>query len=293
MLGPLDHRELIDAGVPPDAIGILKGQYPLTFTRSSLPPGEFDRPALNYFEIYAATRPATILETSGTTKRSAFHYRLGYVAFNTPASRWHAQWESQIEGFSLYIQPEVMDKIVEETFGESPDQVEWRPLLGDYVPSIAYLALDIGSQATAGYPAGVEFVEMQVKTLLSMIARRYSTSKNRDTSLVGIHSAAVMRAIQYVEKHLKDDMALGNITDAAAASAPHLNRLFRAELGVSVWAYVQNRRFEAIRSQLVANDVDPDKVAKAYGYASITSLNNLHKRKYGTKIYPADDRQHS
>ncbi|MEL6416152.1 MAG: AraC family transcriptional regulator [Pseudomonadota bacterium] len=283
-LGPLDHDVLKGAGVPTDSIGTLKGRFPLTYGNSSLPPGSLDRMATDYFELYAATRPATIYETSGSRKRTAFHYRLGYVAFSSPEARWSARWNSLIDGFSLYIQPGILAAVAAEVFGEPAEQLRWRHVLGDHVPAIAYLALDIGSQAVAGYPAGVKFVEDQVETLLAMLVRRYSSSEVRDTRLVGIHSPSVLRALEFINGHLKQAITVETIADAAAASPPHLNKLFRAELGVSVWAYVQSKRFDAIKEALQRAQSEPDKIARTYGYASIASVNKLYQRKNGVPL---------
>lgn len=283
-LGPLDHNVLKEAGVPIDSIGTLKGRFPLTYGNSSLPPGSLDRMATDYFELYAATRPVTIYETSGSRKRTAFHYRLGYVAFNSPEARWSARWNSRIDGFSLYIQPGILNAIAEDVFGEPADHLSWRHLLGDHVPAIAYLALDIGSQAIAGYPAGVKFVEDQVETLLAMLVRRYSRSARRDTRLVGIHSPSVLRALEFINGHLKHAITVASIAEAAAASPPQLNKLFRAELGVSVWSYVQSRRFDAIKNALRVTDSEPDKIARTFGYASMESANKLYRRKTGIPL---------
>lgn len=292
-LGPLNHKVLKDAGVPIESIGTLKGRFPLTYGNSSLPPGSLDRMATDYFELYAATRPATIYETSGSRKRTAFHYRLGYVAFSSPEARWSARWNSRIDGFSLYIQPGILNAIAEDVFGEPAGHLEWRHVLADHVPAIAYLALDIGSQAIAGYPAGTEFVEDQVETLLSMLARRYSSSQRRDTRLVGIHSPSVLRALDYINRHLTHTITVETIADAAAASPPHLNKLFRAELGVSVWSYVQSRRFDAIEEALQRPNVEPDKVARMYGYASMESANKLYRRKTGIPLTGQNYARHS
>ena len=283
-LGPLDHNVLRDAGVPTDSIGTLKGRFPLTYGNSSLPPGSLDRMATDYFELYSATRPVTIYETSGSRKRTAFHYRLGYVAFSSPEARWSARWNSRIDGFSLYIQPGILKSIAEDVFGEPAEHLNWRHVLGDHVPAIAYLALDIGSQAIAGYPAGVKFVEDQVETLLAMLVRRYSSTERRDTRLVGIHSPSVLRALEYIYGHLKRPITVEKIAEAAGASAPHMNKLFRAELGVSVWSYVQSKRFDAIKEALQKPHSEPDKIARLFGYASIASVNKLHQRKNGAPL---------
>ncbi len=239
---PFDKNELIAAGVKPNQIGILRGKYPVTFSYTDFPPGNLERVATDYFDIYCPTRPAEIYEISGSTKRRIFNYKPGCIAFNPAKSSWHAKWDTRIEGFSIYIQPEILEQAALDLFEESAKDLKWRLVLADYVPSIAYLALDIGSQAIANYPAGYEFVEKQFEILLNLLIRRYSVSPFRDTSLVGIHSAQVIRAVQYISENLENKISVLDITDAAASSPSHLNRLFRAELGLSVWNYVQKQR---------------------------------------------------
>ncbi|WP_018997282.1 helix-turn-helix domain-containing protein [Hirschia maritima] len=239
---PFVSERLKNAGVSPSSIGVLQGKYPVTFAHTNFPPGGVERSPVEYFDIYCPTRPANIYEVSGTIQRKYFDYRTGFISFNPPMSTWTARWDTRVEGFGLYIQPPILEKAAFDLFGETPDELSWRLVLGDYAPSIAFLALDIGSQALNKYPAGVEIVEQQMTTLLNLLVRRFSSSPKRDTSLVGIHSSQVLRAVQYISDNLDNKISVQSIADAAASSPPHLNRLFRAELGTSVWKYVQKMR---------------------------------------------------
>ncbi len=281
---PIDSQFLIDFGVSPDCVGTLAGKYPITYSHTDFPPGNLKRISADYFEIFCPTRPVDIYEISGSTKRKNFRYRIGFVAFNPPNRTWHAQWKSRIEGLSLYIQPQIIDDICQQTFGESVETNQWRLVLGDYVPSIAYLALDIGSQAATGYPAGVKFVEQQTATLLSMLVRRYSVTKTRDTSMVGVHSAVVLRAVQYINQNLQNKISVDSIAIAAAASPPHLNRLFRAELGISVWTYVQRRKLNAMVQEIESSNVSIKVIAKKFGYSSFSSANKAHEKIFGQPV---------
>lgn len=268
------------AGIAPDSMGVFKGRFPAMYSWFSLPPGRHSRLAAAYFELFCPTRASDIFEISGATKRKLFQYRRGYTAFSTPEAEWQAAWESRIEGFSIYFERPMLEEAAGRAFGDAPG-LGWRSVLADYAPQIAFLAKDICSQAQAGYPAGFQIVETQMEALMAMLARRYSTAPDRDTRLVGIHSAVVLRAIDFVGSNLTAPLSVGMIAERSAASPAHLNKLFRAELGVSVWSYVQDQRLTAIAARLCDSDAPLDKIGRPYGYTSRAALIRIFKRKFG------------
>lgn len=226
------------------------GPFPAYATLLRLPPGRMDRAFIEDFELFVPTRPLELIELSGGHERRKFTYRTGTVAFNSPGSNWCIEWDGVIEGLSLIITDDVMRSAVRELFEEDPDRMRWRMALNDHAPAIAYVALDVVSQASIGYPAGAKHFEQIVRALFSMIIRRYGSTPERDTAAVGITSRSVLAAVHYIERNLGAAIDVQSIADASASSPPHLNRKFRSELGLSIWAYVQARRLKSAAQML-------------------------------------------
>ncbi len=203
-----------------------------------------DRLHQDVFELFLPSRPLSLHEVSGEFHRQCFNYRVGSIGFSNPGVAWRIEWQGTIEGALLMWQPEVMQKAASALFGEDISQLTWRKALGDYVPAIAYLGLDIANQVTSDYPAGEKHVELLIEALLSLCLRRYASTKVRDTALAGIMSRQVLLAINFINANLTVEFSIDEICAQSAVSKSHLNRLFRTEVGISTWEYVQRQRIQ-------------------------------------------------
>ena len=222
-----------------------EGAWPTTFIVQRL---EFssaepmDRLYKGHFELFIPTRPLTVTDVSGSFHRTLFHYRLGTIGFSPPSINWRIKWDGAIEGVLLIWEPEVIEAAVAKLFNEDMATLTWRRGMGDHVPAIAFLGLDIASQISSGYPAGKAHVELLMESLLSLCLRRYASSETRATSLVGIMSRQVLHAVGIINTKLTTDLTIDEICAHGAVSKSHLNRLFRTELGLSPWEFVQRQR---------------------------------------------------
>ena len=278
-----------------DAVGVDKlntyevgGPFPAFATLLRMPPGQMDRAFVQDFELFVPTRPLELSELSGGHARRRFSYRGGMVAFNSPGAKWSISWEGMIEGLSLIITREVMEKAVRDLFGEDPEVMEWRMALSDNAPAIAYLGLDLVSQASIGYPAGERHFEQVSRALFSMIIRRYGQTPERDTATVGITSRSVLAAIRHIEHNLSEPLSVELICDATATTAPQLNRQFRTELGQSIWAYVQRRRIRTAAQLLRTTDKAIAEVGEMVGFPTRSNFLKAFKSAYGRS--PSDYR---
>lgn len=271
-----------------DRVGVDKlntyevgGPFPAFATLLRMPPGQMDRAFVQDFELFVPTRPLELNELSGGHARRRFSYRSGMVAFNSPGARWSISWDGMIEGLSLIITRDVMEHAVRDLFGEDPQVMEWRMALSDNAPAIAYLGLDLVSQASIGYPAGERHFEQVARALFSMIIRRYGQTPERDTATVGITSRAVLAAIRHIEQNLGEALSIQSICDATATTAPQLNRQFRTELGQSVWAYVQQRRLKAASQLLKGSHAPVGNIAGRVGFPTRSNFLKAFKSAYG------------
>ncbi len=235
------------------------------------PSGSLQRQRNGRFDLFLPMRPVILTELSGK-RRSIFRYGSGIVGFSPPDADWRISWEGQLQGVSLQIEPGELTQAACQIFGDDATEIEWRTALSDHNPVVANLGLDMISQMISGYPAGAAVVELQYKALLALLARRYASTPRRNTALVAVLSRQVLAAVSFIDEQLHDDISVADIAEAAAVSAPHLNRLFQAELGLSVWKYVIRQRIKKASEYYRDADAIRQDAQLLFGFSSVARL---------------------
>lgn len=95
-------------------------------------------------------------------------------------------------------------------------------------------------------------------------------------------------SIDFIEKHLCDDIKLDDIAKRSYFSEFHFHRLFRSEVGTSVMNYIRARRLSRAAEQLAGTEEDITGIALKYQFSSEESFSRAFKREYG--ICPRDYR---
>ncbi|MER6951281.1 helix-turn-helix transcriptional regulator [Nonomuraea sp. NPDC000554] len=127
-------------------------------------------------------------------------------------------------------------------------------------------------QAIAVAPAEPAMATAQVWTVLWHVARLAEAA--------GPH-VAVAAAIAHIESNLANPLAVPDIARAAGISHNHLTRLFRAETGSTVVAYIRRRRVERARHLLRESTLPIPAVAAAVGIADVQAFNKACRRELG------------
>ncbi|MER7953639.1 AraC family transcriptional regulator [Streptomyces sp. NPDC096030] len=99
----------------------------------------------------------------------------------------------------------------------------------------------------------------------------------RDT---GPH-ASLAAAVAYIESHLAERLLVPDVARAAGVSHNHLLRLFRAETGSTVVAYIRRRRMERARHLLRESTLPIPAVAAAVGIDDLQAFNKACRRELG------------
>jgi len=92
----------------------------------------------------------------------------------------------------------------------------------------------------------------------------------RPKAVDGNPQSAMVRAIcRYIEQHIEDRLTLGGLSRAFRRSPFHLQRMFKAVLGVSPKAYIDACRLRQVKQNLQAgHDVTTSLYAAGYGSSS-------------------------
>jgi AraC family transcriptional regulator len=102
----------------------------------------------------------------------------------------------------------------------------------------------------------------------------------------GLSSAQRARLVDYIEAHLEEPLSLQQLARLIGSSASHLKTLFKRSLGVSVHAYVVERRVERARQLLREGKLPSAQVALESGFAHRSHMARCIRRLLG--VSPTD-----
>lgn len=90
----------------------------------------------------------------------------------------------------------------------------------------------------------------------------------------------IVIAIDYINKHYKEDIDLKTISDAAHLSKYHFARLFRKSTGATFLQYLYNVRLVKVHNLLANTTIPIKEIALRTGFTSNTHLTRIFKQAY-------------
>lgn len=94
---------------------------------------------------------------------------------------------------------------------------------------------------------------------------------------------------KYIVDHIDEPLTREALAGVAGFSVPHFHRIFTAQLGENIAAYVRRVRLERAGRKLRMGAVDITQVALAAGYDSHAAFGRAFKQQYG--LSPSEFRQ--
>lgn len=165
--------------------------------------------------------------------------------------------------------------------------VHFRPqVVGEpsYVPVVqdagtaAPVLSDMLRSAIGASPSGSARVVAEVWAALWRVAQ-LSAPLTEGGAVAG-HSA-VSAAISYIEANLARVLTVPSLAAVAGVSHNHLTRLFRLETGLTVVAYIRQRRMARARHLLVSSTLSIPAVAASVGIPDLQAFNKACHRELG------------
>ncbi|MBS2536205.1 DJ-1/PfpI family protein [Catenulispora sp. NF23] len=100
-----------------------------------------------------------------------------------------------------------------------------------------------------------------------------------------------LREVQdWIADHLEDDLSLPALARRAALSERHFSRVFRAETGMTVAAYVEAARLEAAQRLLESTGDGLDRIARSCGFGTVETMHRTFNRTI--RVTPGEYRRH-
>ena len=238
---------------PPEAVNVGVGVHGVHRRRDV-----FRLPDLWQLHLYGYSADLTV---GGTT----YAVSPGYVSL-TPAG---VQVEFDYRGRSEHLFAHFRPRLVGD-----PSYV---PVVQDAGTAAPVLS-DLLRSAIGAAPSGSARVVAEVWTALWRVVQ-LSEPLTEGGAVAG-HSA-VSAAISYIEGNLARPLEVPALARAAGVSHNHLTRLFRAETGLTVVAYIRQRRMARARHLLVASTLSIPAVAASVGIPDLQAFNKACHRELG------------
>lgn len=126
------------------------------------------------------------------------------------------------------------------------------------------------------YEKDINTKRLYLTVLLEELKENYSKIHNNETvkdDLIDI--------INYINRHLKDELSLEKICNKFYISKPHLNRKFKQVIGSTVWEYITTKRL-LLAKGLLEKGQRPTDVYIECGYNDYCSFYKAYKNKFGS-----------
>jgi transcriptional regulator GlxA family with amidase domain len=91
----------------------------------------------------------------------------------------------------------------------------------------------------------------------------------------------VRNAVAQIEMRLHESLSVSEIARSAGVSYGYLSRLFQAAYGVTVVAYLRERRMKRARHLLLDSDLPIKAIAGSVGIADLHLFNKTIRRTFG------------
>ncbi|WP_432942553.1 helix-turn-helix domain-containing protein [Kribbella sp. CA-253562] len=235
---------------PPEVVNLGAGVHGVHRRRDN-----FQLPDLWQLHLYNYSADLTL---DGTTYAVA----PGFVSLTPAGMPVQFDYRGRSEHLYVHFRPRP---------GGEPSYV---PLVQDAGAAAPQLA-ELLRSAIEASPSGSARVVAEVWTALWRIAHLNAGPPDRTGH------PAVAAAIAYIEANLARPLTVPELAREAGVSHNHLTRLFHAETGTTVIAYLRRRRLTRARHLLVSSTLSIPAIAASVGIPDLQAFNKACHRELG------------
>ena len=203
---------------------------------------------------------------------------------------WHYR---EKESLWLYIklEPQVLNRIAQESGLSSDLELEYRVLFGD--PTILHLAQLLKAEVVKSSVAEEIYIE-SIRNLLAVhLIRNYSNIRRSQTKqLAKTASLSILQVKQlqdFIEDNLDQKLSIVQLASLVHLSQFHFARAFKEAVGTTPHRYLVQRRLERSKILLTVTRLSVQEIAIKVGYINLSHFTVQFRRYMG--VTPAAYRQ--
>ena len=126
------------------------------------------------------------------------------------------------------------------------------------------------------YELNSSYAQDEASLLLTVIWNRLSSIEKSKRLRQNFHPALI-RAMDYLEEHYAEILAISELAEKAGISQSHLNALFRQETGLSAVAFITRCRLNAARQMLETSGISIQEVMEHCGFRDQSRFGKLFR----------------
>lgn len=107
------------------------------------------------------------------------------------------------------------------------------------------------------------------------------TQRMAELEKENVYSLPILHAIEYINKHLQDDLTLHAIADTLHLSSSYLSYLFKKETGRNIKEYIIHKKLKAAEDLLLHSDMGYSDIAEYFHFSSQSYFISCFKKATG------------
>lgn len=197
-----------------------------------------------------------------------------------PAGSTHRlRWQGASERVILSLHPDRLNQVAEEAGASSPEfETQWS--LRD--AGLRQIILDMGHQASEGWPLGRLYAELTVAGFVNRLLHRYAvTPVNTGRIKGGLPVPQLRHVMEYITANLERNVSLEEIAREVNLSPFHFARSFRSVTGQTPYQYLLDQRMARAKFLLKTRDWPVQEVAQMTGFHSPVNFVRTFRQRVG------------
>jgi AraC family transcriptional regulator len=180
-------------------------------------------------------------------------------------SGWRA--EGAVDNLHMDLEPRFLRHVALEACDMNPDQVELRDIFSARDPVIKSLGLALHTELTTDGLGGRLYAESLGNILALHLLRNYCVRRPHLRRYQGgLPKPKLRRALEYIDVHLAEPVALADLAGLVQMSAHHFRHLFKQSTGLAPHQYLIHRRIERAKALLTRPDLSIGEIALHIGF---------------------------
>jgi AraC family transcriptional regulator len=230
--------------------------------------------------LHLKGKPNAITYLEGGRQRQAMSSP-GSLCLYPRGSANRIQWSEAAVNLSFGVAPEVMQQVILETQRGDPDRFELIPANFFYEPLLEQLGKTLVILLQSHDRATRLYAEALGLHLAHHLIYHHANHHQPVAGPPQMASVQVQRAIDHINAHYTENIALKDLAAASGFSVVHFSRLFRKATGMSPYQYLIQVRLQRAHDLLCTGRVTVAEVAVKVGFFDQSHFRNAFKRFFG------------